>query len=401
MLNIIGGTYYEICREPHPQWEELFGSGLRAAFALSDKQIQLTFYTYCDAKTKDVLLTIGEQLSFNVIIKETLQSIEFFYDHPLKNPSFFPKLEHYNNQEVIKASNLKDVICFGMLEGNAIVDAKRVVYDPQRPEAPLSFKNNGSSAEELIMIMNLGEAKQLTSTNDLNSIADYLFNCERANAAIIKCGPDGAFLLEAGKTITAIPSYMTEKVWPIGSGDIFTSYFGYQWMIKNSSLYDSAIKASQAVAYYANSTTLPIPDNIVNKFIPFSKVSNKTKTVYLAGPFFSMSQRWVIHEFREALLSMNLQVFSPFHDVGIGNASEVAELDIEGINKCDLLLAIIDGLDSGTLFEIGYARAKGIPTIAYGENVPEGSLTMLEGTECIIEDDFSTCIYRVVWELYK
>ena len=44
-----------------------------------------------------------------------------------------------------------------------------------------------------------------------------------------------------------------------------------------------------------------------------------------------------------------MDVFSPVHDVGPGPASEVAPVDIEQLRECDVVFAILDGLDSGTL----------------------------------------------------
>ena len=78
-----------------------------------------------------------------------------------------------------------------------------------------------------------------------------------------------------------------------------------------------------------------------------------------------------------ALFNQGLKVFSPLHDVGRGNADDVAPADLKGLDRSSVVLAIIDGLDPGTIFEIGYARAKGIPVIAYVENEKEEDLKMI------------------------
>jgi nucleoside 2-deoxyribosyltransferase len=80
---------------------------------------------------------------------------------------------------------------------------------------------------------------------------------------------------------------------------------------------------------------------------------------------------------------------------------DVVPLDLDAINEADIIVAIVDGLDSGTLFEIGYARARDIPVVAFVENEKIEALTMLQGTNCIIESDFSTTIYKTVWEAFK
>ena len=60
---------------------------------------------------------------------------------------------------------------------------------------------------------------------------------------------------------------------------------------------------------------------------------------------------------------MNLKVFSPWHDVGFGVANEVVPKDLHALDNSAIVFAILDGLDSGTLFEIGYGVKKGIPII--------------------------------------
>ena len=92
-----------------------------------------------------------------------------------------------------------------------------------------------------------------------------------------------------------------------------------------------------------------------------------------------------------------MTVFSPYHDVGEGEAEDVVPKDIEALDVCDCVFAIVDGLDSGTLFEIGYAVAKGKKVVVYVENETEGTLKMLKGTGCEIESDFTTAVYKTIW----
>jgi nucleoside 2-deoxyribosyltransferase len=119
--------------------------------------------------------------------------------------------------------------------------------------------------------------------------------------------------------------------------------------------------------------------------------------VYLAGPFFNIGQRWLVEESRLALLGMGLRVFSPLHDVGMGHAQEVAPKDIEALKVSRSVLALVDGLDAGTLFEIGYARCLGRPVIVLAQSTPEEPLKMLTGTSCEVVSDFVTSLYRAAW----
>ena len=189
---------------------------------------------------------------------------------------------------------------------------------------------------------------------------------------------------------------MTPKVNSIGSGDVFTATFAYMWF-NCASLEEAALTASKTVAcFVAPHQVTGLKDALANFNYPALEYLRE-RQVYLAGPFFSYSQRWVIGQFYRALLGEGIKVFSPLHDVGIGNAAEVTEPDIAGLEASDVILAVVDGLDSGTLFEIGYAVSKGKKVVAYVQNESKKSLQMLEGTHCDIETDFTTAIYKTSW----
>ena len=108
----------------------------------------------------------------------------------------------------------------------------------------------------------------------------------------------------------------------------------------------------------------------------------------MAGPFFTTGQIWVVEELLSAIERLGASVFSPLHDVGTQQQSEIiANLDLEGIKSSQAMLAVLDGSDPGTLFEIGYARSQNIPVVVLAENVMTSELTMMLGTGCEIVDD--------------
>ncbi len=83
-----------------------------------------------------------------------------------------------------------------------------------------------------------------------------------------------------------------------------------------------------------------------------------------------------------ALRSTGIDVFSPYHDVGRGSANDIYIPDINGIQDSCVLLAYLDGLDPGTLYEIGYAKALGKPVVVFVQNEDEGDLKMITGAGC-------------------
>jgi nucleoside 2-deoxyribosyltransferase len=97
------------------------------------------------------------------------------------------------------------------------------------------------------------------------------------------------------------------------------------------------------------------------------------------------------------LEELGLDVFSPVHKIGPGPAQVVGPADIAAIKSCDALFAIADGLDSGTLFEIGYARALGKPVYVLAQAVSAEDLKMVEGSNCQVFDDFVSVLHHVAW----
>lgn len=53
--------------------------------------------------------------------------------------------------------------------------------------------------------------------------------------------------------------------------------------------------------------------------------------------------------------------------------------------------------DVGTIFEIGYAIAKDKKVVVYAPNSKTRDLTMMIGSHCEIEEDFTTAIYKACW----
>jgi nucleoside 2-deoxyribosyltransferase len=285
-----------------------------------------------------------------------------------------------------------------MLEAEINIDGGWVVYDPQSPRQPKSFREQGGKAKHLALVMNESEARKLSGKEELLQIRQVLFEREGCEVLIIKCGAKGAVVYSSiDDEGTIVPVYITSHVFPIGSGDVFTTVFSFFWF-GGSNPVDAALNASKAAAAYCEEYGIVdgiparLKTGVFNEFVP-----DKRGQIYLAGPFFTLNSKLFVSECRNMLQAMGLRVFSPYHDVGEGKAEDVAPKDIEKLNECSCVFAIVDGLDSGTMFEVGYAVALGKKVVAYVENETEGALKMLEGTGCVIEKDFTTAIYKTCW----
>ena len=130
--------------------------------------------------------------------------------------------------------------------------------------------------------------------------------------------------------------------------------------------------------------------------------TNKSGRVYLASPFFTISELWLVEETWTAFTELGVDFFSPYHEVGPGKPLKVVEPDLEGLRSCTAVLAFMDGCDPGTLFEIGYAVQLGISVVALSQNPKESDQTMILGSQnCFITDDYATAVYRAAWESCK
>lgn len=411
-IHVVGGCYREICH--WPAYDEVHGSAGRAAQVIAQlSQRQGThLHSMLDPLLNEQLQTHFAYLNCDYNLREAEFTPTFEYSHPLARPKFYPDKQQLAvlQQPVIEVSE-ENVVLFGMLEASPQIQAQNAVYDPQNVESPVFFQETGSTADRLVLILNHAEASALFtrltgqshSDSDTAQIAKILLDHENALAVIVKYGYRGAFVLEKSGDSTWIPARRTTNVFPIGSGDCFVGTFAYFWMAENMSIQDAAQCASGVTAFYCDTRTFPDAANVASlpTQYPSAHCEDLTgKSVYIAGPFFNLKEMWLINQARSILQGMKLDVFSPYHDVGMGSAEQVTAKDIDAIEKCDALYAIFDGGDPGTLFEIGYATKCRKPVVIYAENATGEHLKIYKGTGCIICTDFASSIYHLPWALH-
>ncbi len=92
---------------------------------------------------------------------------------------------------------------------------------------------------------------------------------------------------------------------------------------------------------------------------------SKINKIYLASPFFNEKEIQLIDKIKSLLDSLKIEWFSPkdflMYDKAIeGSAKKCFDGNIKAMNECDYMIAIVDGFDPGTLFEMGYFAGKKI-----------------------------------------
>lgn len=402
MITVAGGVYREILREPF-WFDEVYGSGGRAACTLSNFSDEIIFHTYLSNELQEYAESLEADFKFDLIKTAGTQSISFDYFHCLSSPTIYPSRSQIRHQPPIQISG--DIILrFGFMEGDAVINCKKAVYDPQCEIDTPNFFKNSSKAEAVALVANAREIKELSKNSDEINGANRLVEEPLVEVVVLKRGPLGVYV--TSKTEHAfIPAFKTSRVSSIGSGDVFSSVFAHHWGEKNTNPIEAATFASAATAFFCNTRCLLIPkfaDLDHSKYPPLPVKANlKGKQVYLAGPFFTISQRWMIAETKRCLEGFGVKVFSPMHVVGFGEPEHVAPKDLKGLRKSNCVFAIVSGTDPGTLFEIGYANSRNIPTVALAQSVSKSDLTMLKGTNCIIKNDFASAMYETIWQLLE
>lgn len=81
---IVGGVYREVCLEP--AIDQVFGSGLRAALAVSRASPGLKLVALVDKESAGFIQRFADSFGFDVDLGYRDYSIEFRYDTPLSHP---------------------------------------------------------------------------------------------------------------------------------------------------------------------------------------------------------------------------------------------------------------------------------------------------------------------------
>ena len=237
-------------------------------------------------------------------------------------------------------------------------------------------------------------------------LGKFLLEKEKAEVVIVKKQAEGAFVITEHDA-HHVCAYESQTVFPFGAGDVFSGIFAAYRAELGADPVEAAQRASAAAGYYCNSRILPIPSDkdevmkgITPHKIPIGSADGPKGVVYIAGPLFNFQQRWFIGEVKRCLEGNGVETFSPFHVVGTKETPDIiAKADIDGLSTCNAVFAIIDGLDAGTMFEIGYAVALRKPVFAFGQCTSKHDLLMVAGSPgCRIYHDFPTAIYHAAWK---
>ena len=350
--------------------------GGRAASAISLLSPGSTLHAYLEGGLDTNLIS-----KFGISVEQHPRSsgIILSYFHPLSRPHIQPL-----TSEIIKQPNIEvngDVVLrFGFLEGDSVIDARRAVFDPQTWLNPPAFRENGSNAKELAIVLNELELRCATGINDINFAAIHLMEHQDAKVVVAKGGVRGATVFENNGKITNISAYRSTRVFKIGTGDVFSAVFAHHWGEKGLSAASAADIASRSVAVYCSIIQLPVGDDSLT---PLTPINFETYgSVLLLGGVDAIGQRYAMEEARFVLRELGMTVSCPM----LGDK-------VSGEESAVLIIA--DGLDAEISQFIIQAENTGAQVIILNETRQEIDHINRDVTQVV--EDFSSAIYFSAW----
>ena len=217
---------------------------------------------------------------------------------------------------------------------------------------------------------------------------------------MVKAGALGALVFRAGEQVEGIPALITPKVFPIGSGDVFTAALAMHYF-ENGDLAAAAHFASRTTAGYVTTKHLgPVNlDGVAMETVPPTVHSVQNPPwVYVAASFANPEQRWSGRVVDSGIDDIGGRSLYPLREVGEKEDAEVtARADLENLDRCDALVLLADVARTGPFFEAGWATSHGLPVVVMNSDPNPDRYTMLDGTGAKLESDLATAAYRAVW----
>ena len=391
-LVVIGGIFRErIPSACGPTVRRVGGSGYVAALTAAAVGAKVALMSFVGEEDSGTALTTLHRAGVDTSAVQVLPgasgifAFEDIADRHAPRPSYRPAESFPTDSPppgsptapVVLAFGFPDFDCLQWIRG-ALESDGTFLWDRQgwlsRDIQPLALEELPTTRR--IYIANLQE--MLEATKNRSSYQDALSEQPAAgfDTSIIKCGRWGTIVTDRTSMASLIPAFLTEARSVIGSGDTFAGALAAR-LANDSELQDAAYTGAAAASLVIErSSNIPpqgLPAAVASseadrprRFV--NPVTLENRVVYLAGPWFSTAESMLVYEFERALGNLGMAVVSPRRDIGeLGPQStdtevfDVGRRDYEAIDSCDLMVALLDGNDPGTLIEVGYA-AEGADT---------------------------------------
>lgn len=396
-MKVVGGTYGEEVVTPAHRMD-LGGSGFRAAAALGSLP-DVTLVTATDPGGLEVLGAGGHTMGITVVPQMRDRPVAFSYLAPFVEP-----VVRGRSSRLLEALEVEGpfVLAFGMVEsGDSRVQAENLIYDPQSVNDPGLDRVLQGTYASLTLVGNSREISAIGAAEDVEKASACAAERLGAAVVVVKAGARGVYWLDAQSGSSgwegAIP---TSSVAKIGSGDFFSAALAGSRLLGADPVQSVRVASRSAAWACATGGSLIPPALLAGDEAAWSGLPLGNKglrpRVYLAGPFFTVAQRWLVESCKTFLEDAGADVFSPVHAVGIGG-QEVAAQDLEGLEEADVVFALLDEWDVGTVFECGWATRNNVPIVAVAARWDAVHTTMFLGSGAELHTDMTTAMYRAIW----
>lgn len=359
----------------------LGGAGYYAAVAAARQNVKVKFLTVYNSKVEKYFC--GACCNMGIDLSDSLDSEEFVfpqylcrgYEQGEHKESMALMLEPYKLEFNPKLPGNCDVLLVFPI-GNEI--PKRLIEEAYHAGVPvlLDPKTNRKGIHQAkailefvtCLLVNDEELRLLTEETCEEKAIRFLYE-EGVHNIIVKHGARGCSIYQESKEPVYQAAYCSEAVCQLGSGDVFAGYIASQ--LSSSKDIVAVIDRAQCVAahfieQYNVESILRNAEIDAEQKNRERVLNDLGKRIYLSAPFFSVAERLLEEQVFNALCSMGFEVYSPLRKKGILNeTSSFAERkdmfheELHEIDSSDFLVAIVDGNDMGTAFELGYAYQKG------------------------------------------
>ena len=381
-MHIAGGLYRETCMIP--EWDYDYGSGVRAAAAVSQMSPKSVLHTYINSSDSPSISYL-EALGVSVNGRASTASISVSYFHPLSRPFIYPPRSDIPPQPTLYVS--ADVVLrFGFLEGDAVVEASRAVFDPQAPADPVTFEANGSVADHLAIVLNVQELRVLTGEYQLRTAASRLMQVSDVSVIVAKAGPSGCTVFERNVEPVQIPAYRSSRVFKIGSGDVFSAMFAHFWAEAQIAAPRAADLASRSVASFCSSHRLPVSPESISHLIPAGHMA--PGPVVVEGDIETLPGRYILEEACYLLREFGLAVFTlPPRDL----------INCQMLNEVSAVLVLLPGNTQRLEWLSTEVLDKEMPTVVLSEAASCLASREWSGPNITVVNDFVSALYFVFW----
>lgn len=229
------------------------------------------------------------------------------------------------------------------------------------------------------------------------------------SAVLLKENRGGSRVIDIASGQTdEVPALLGGTVNSVGVGDVYSAVFV---SLLGADVFDAAWKAARAATCYAQTT---YPDDFkrdVQRSLAVSVAQMRelggtvlpwhvrpTFQIYFAAPDFTYIDRTHLEEALDALGYHNFSVRRPVQENGeLKPQSQMHEMlaaylgDLRLLSECEIVFALPQGRDPGTLVEIGLALAAGKPVITY-DPLNENANTMVIAGSTVYSNSLDACL---------